>query len=420
MKKADGPSAGDAAVTTERPIAEPARPPFPLAVLLVTLAVQTLSTAAAYSIPAVAPEVARHLNVPSAWIGFFISTVYGVGVLSALFSPRVIHEHGAVRVNQAVLVATLTMLVVAAAGSITAVAIAAALMGLAYGATAPASTHLLVPLTPPAVINVVLSLRQIGVPLGGVLAGLLMAPMTLAWGWQAALLAEAIPALILLALLERVRRRWDRRHTPSAIARRPASPRLEPIGLLAGNVALRRLTLTVFVYSGLQLCFIVFITTQLTTIVGLDLVTADWMLAAYQVSGVISRPLWGWLADRLLAARWLLVLHGIMMCSAAVAAGQFAAGSSTAAVLLVAVTGGSSASGYTGIAYAEFARLGGPKRTEATGLGAASMFAGVLFLPSLMSLAVLQFGGYEAAYTSIGFMALAGGILLALPARAPG
>ena len=73
---------------------------FPVGPLAATLAVQTLATAAAYSIPAVAPAVARDLGVNPALIGLYISTVYGVGIMSALFSPRFIRSYGAVRASQ--------------------------------------------------------------------------------------------------------------------------------------------------------------------------------------------------------------------------------------------------------------------------------------------------------------------------------
>lgn len=396
---------------------------FPLWPLLATLGVQTLATMAAYSIPAVAPEVAPDLGIPPTWIGFFVSVVYGVGILSALGSPAQIHAHGATRISQGVLVATLAMLAVAALGQLWAVALGAALMGLAYGATAPASTHMLVPLTPPARMNVVLSLRQIGVPLGGVLAGLAMPPLTHAFGWRTALLIELVPCALLLLALETVRRRWDGRPrhgapTTGAVTAPPARG-LDVQGMLAANPAMRRLLAAVFVFSGLQLCFVAFMTTHMTGAVGLDLVAAGRMLAAYQIAGVVSRPIWGWIADRLLAARWLLVIQGVLMCGAAALAGQLGAGTPFAHVLVVALVGGATASGYTGIAYGEFARLGGPRRTEATGLGAASMFAGVLVLPSLMSLAVLRLGSFEIAYSAIGLLALAAALLLALPVRWP-
>ena len=228
-----------------RPRVSPVARDFPVGPLAATLAVQTLATAAAYSIPAVAPAVARDLGVNPALIGLYISTVYGVGILSALFSPRFIQSYGAVRASQAVLAATLAMLATAAAGSITAVALSAVLMGVAYGATAPASTHLLVPQTPRAHINLVLSLRQIGVPLAGMLAGLVMPPLTLHWGWQPALIAQMVPVLVLGVALEVVRRSWDSPHsnglTPADRVARTASIACRQAGTAAALFCVVRL-----------------------------------------------------------------------------------------------------------------------------------------------------------------------------------
>ena len=213
---------------------------FPVCPLAATLAVQTLATAAAYSIPAVAPAVARDLGVNPALIGLYISTVYGVGILSALFSPRFIQRYGAVRASQAVLAATLAMLATAAAGSITAVALSAVLMGVAYGATAPASTHLLVPQSPRAHINLVLSLRQIGMPLAGMLAGLVMPPLTLRWV-ATSIIAQMVPVLVLGAALEVVRRSWDRPHTMDHRHRPGCLRRFDCLstGLCCGDCPLR-------------------------------------------------------------------------------------------------------------------------------------------------------------------------------------
>ena len=80
---------------------------------------------------------------------------------------------------------------------------------------------------------------------------------------------------------------------------------------------------------------------------------------------------------------------------------------------------GATASEFTGIAYGEYARLGGERRTEATGLGAASMFGGVMVLPALMSLAVTASGSYLVAYSSIGALALLSGASLAFRSVKP-
>lgn len=392
---------------------------IPWAPLLATLTIQTLATMAAYTLPASAPKVAAELGVSGALIGFFISTVYGVGIVSAVLSPGLIRRYGAVRVGQAVLVAVLSMLLCAgAANGVWALALAACLLGSAYGSTAPVAAHLLVPRTPRGAMNLVLSLRQIGVPLGGVLGGLVVPPIVLWAGWREAFFAQLAPCLLLLLLLQFARPAWDADREPDRPAFRGNG--LAPLRLLGESAPLRVLSAVGFIYSGIQLCFIAFMAVHLTSMAGLDLIRAGQGLAAYQIAGAVSRPIWGWLADNVIAARWLLVLQGFVMAGAAVAAGEFGPAWPWPAILLVCAVGGATASGFTGIAYAEFARLGGERRTEATGLGAAAMFAGVMVLPSAFGVVLSLGGGYALAYDAVAALAVASALLLAFArAEAP-
>jgi len=383
---------------------------FPVFPLIATLATQSLATMAAYSFPVVAPVIAQDLQVPGTLVGFFISTVYGVGIISALLSPRFIRRFGAVRVSQLVLIATLAMLLACSVGSVASVVIGAALLGLAYGATAPASAHLLVPRTPPRVMNLVLSIRQIGVPLGGVMAGLIMAPMTLSLGWQTALLWQTVPVVVAVLLLECARRDWDADRDPTRQIF--SKGLLAPVQILFERPELRRLSLASFVYSGLQLCFIAFLTVHLTSKTGFNLVQAGWALAVYQLAAVVSRPIWGWLADKWFSAKSLLAWQGFIMGAAALLSGQFTESWSSGMVLSLCAVAGATASGFTGLAYAEWARLGGAQRTEATGLGSGLMFAGVLLLPSLFSVAVTYFDDFSVPYAVVGGLAAISGWLL--------
>jgi MFS family permease len=384
---------------------------MPLWPLIATLAAQTLATMALFSLPAIAPAVAAALRVPGELVGVFVSVAYGVGIASALLSPGFIHRYGGVRAMQAVLVAAGAMLLIAAGGSVALLAIAAIVLGLGYGAAAPASTHLLVPHTPPRVFNMVMSLRQIGVPLGGVLGSLLLPPLVLHVGWREALLSELPPIIVLTVLLQIPRRRWDADIQPTR--RLFGRALLQPFALLR-DARMRRLSIASFSYSGMQLCFIAFMTVHLTTVAGFDLIHAGRALATYQVAGAVSRPIWGWIADRFITPGQTLALHGFGMAAAALAAGRFGTGWPGWAVLAVAVLAGCTAGGYTGIAYAEYAHLGGARRTEATGLGTAVMFAGVLLIPSSFGLAVTALGGYALAYGTLALLALVSALLLCL------
>lgn len=388
---------------------------MPIWPLLATLAVQTLATMSLYSVPTVAPKVAHDLGVSATLVGGFVATAYGVGILSALLSPGLVRRYGGVRATQVVLLAAAGMLLLAGLGQgVTSLALAAVVLGLGYGAAAPASTHLLVPQTPRPVFNLVMSLRQIGVPLGGVLAALTLPPLTLAIGWRGALLVEVVPVLLLAGLMEIPRRRWDQDREPNR--RAFGHTLVQPFALLRDQ-RFRRLSMAAFVYSGLALCMVAFMTEQLTRIVGLDLVRAGQMLAAYQIAGSASRPVWGWIADRFLSPAQTLALLGIGMAGTAAITALYAPGWPSWAIFVNAIAAGCTSGGYTGVAYAEYAALGGSRRTEATGLGTAIMFFGGMAVPPLFGASVATLGAYHESYLVGAACALAAGLLLALPQR---
>jgi MFS family permease len=384
-------------------------PVWPLAA---TLAVQTLATMALYSLPAVAPAVAHDIGVNGALVGGFVATAYGVGIISALLSPALIRRYGGVRATQVVLLAALGMQVIAGtAHGVAALAVSAVVLGLAYGAAAPASTHLLAPKTPQSVFNMIMSLRQIGVPLGGVLAALILPPLVGTLGWRGALLAETVPVLALILLMEIPRKAWDDELDRNRYRLRQTLTR--PFALLADK-RIRRLSASTFIFSGLQLCFVSFMTVQLTTVAHMDLVTAGRILALYQIAGSVSRPIWGWVADRFLTPSHTLAVHGAGMAAAAALTGQFGPTWPGWMVAMVVLLAGCTAGGYTGVAYAEYAHLGGARRTEATGLGTALMFSGGMLMPTAFSAAITARGDYALTYGAAALLALAGGVLLAI------
>jgi MFS family permease len=382
-------------------------PVWPLAA---ALAVQTLATTAQFSVPAAAPQIARDLGVPGTLSGMFVSIVYTVGIGSAVLSPGFVHRYGAVRVNQVVMLAVLGMLLAATGGTVAALAVSAVVLGLAYGAIAPAGTHLLVPHTPKSVFNLVMSLRQIGVPLGGVLGALIVPPIVVAANWRIAMLVQIAPALLLLVLLELPRRQWDADRDPHRPLWSDALPR--QIGLLRENLTIRRLSFASFVYSGTQLCFVAFMTVQLTSVVQVGLVQAGFALALYQIAGSVSRPIWGWVADRYFSPTTMLAALGFGMAGVALAAARLGPGWPWAAVAGLALLGGATAAGYTGLVYAEYARLGGVHGTAATGLGTAMAFAGVTVFPSAFGAAVNALGGYAVPYDGLAVMAALAALLL--------
>ncbi len=102
------------------------------------------------------------------------------------------------------------------------------------------------------------------------------------------------------------------------------------------------------------------------------------------------------------------------MAAAALAASEFGPHWSRALVIAVIAFAGSTADGYTDVVYVAYAQLGGVRRTEATGLGTAVMFAGVLLLPPGFGVVVATSGGYALAYSILAALAFASAVLLCL------
>ena len=292
-----------------------------------------------------------------------------------------------------------------------AIALSALAIAAGYGATAPSSSHLIVKRTAPGKISIVLSLRQTGVPLGAALTGILVPPLLLRVGWRDALLIELIPCLLMLALLQAIRHRYDDDRDPHRSPFREGV--LRPLRLVVEDAALRRLSIAAFFYSGAQLCFGAFMVVYLHGRIGIDLVRAGQALAAYQIAGVLSRIVLGYVADVVLSPRTLLGCLGLLMAAASIVTGLFAADWPFGLILGICVLAGATASGFTGIAYAEYSRLGGAGRTaEATGAGAFAMFFGSMALPALASFVLGVTDSYTVVFTAVALLTGSSGAML--------
>jgi len=379
---------------------------------------QAAATMAAYTLSTASPHIAPDLGVESEDIAQIVAVVYFMGAFSALTIPPFIRRYGGIAVSMAICAASGAMVTIAAfAHSTWMLGLGAVALGCLYGATAPSSSFVLAALAPPKRRNLVFSIRQIGVPLGGILGGVLIPPLILLGGWRLAFEAQLLFAAVLLVALNLVRRRYDRQREPMvALVSLAAAARL--FGLLRELPELRPLAVASFLYSGAQLCFGAFLVTQVVRVFGHEAYgfASAVALVAFQVSGTVARILLAVVADAWVSARALLALQGVLMASAAVVAAHYGADWPRWLVLVNCALAGASASGYTGLAFAEYARIGGAARTaEATGLGAALMFFGVALMAPLFRLGIEIFDGYRLPYLAIAALTLASAVLLALP-----
>lgn len=399
---------------TPRPDVGPARR-LPLIVATATL-VQALVTLATLTVATLGPAITASLAVPAQTIGYQMSLIYLFGAASAVVAGPTVTRLGAARTSQLALVLAGGGCALGASGSLWALALASPLIGWGYGMTNPASSHLLFRFAPPRRRNLIFSLKQTGVPLGGVLAGLMLPAIGLAWGWQAGLLATAALAGLVALLVQGARPAWDDDRQPGA--RGKARP-LAGLALVWGHGPLRALALMTFCFAAVQLCLTTFVVTLLVEDLGRSLVLAGALASAVQVAGALGRILWGWVADRMGGGLRTLGLIGVISMLCAALTGFLTPAWPTAAMVAVLVVFGVSAIGWNGVFLAEVARLCPPGQVgAATGGALFFTFGGVAVGPALFSALVPWLGGYAVTFPAVGLFALVGTVMIRRAGRA--
>lgn len=368
--------------------------------------VQALASMAVLAVPALAPAIAAGLGVPGSVVGFQISLLYLAATLGSLFGGTLVGRLGACRTSQLCMVATAAGCLTAAVPTLPTLALGSLVIGAAYGLPNPSASHLLARHTPPARRNFVFSIKQTGVPLGGMAAGLVAPPVAVAFGWQTALVLVAAAALAVAAIEQPMRARLDR-------DRDPAAPllRLPPDGLaeVIRQPPLRRLSLAAFCFSGIQLCVMGFLVVLLVEELNVDPIAAGMLLACVQAAGVVGRIVWGLVADRI--ADGLLVLAGLgtVMLVASAAVMMLSGSASLALMVALNLLLGLTAVGWNGVFMAEVARLSPPGRIGAiTGSAMFVTFMGVMVAPAVFSMLHDLLGSYAACYGLLAVLGLTG------------
>lgn len=376
-----------------------------------TLAIQAMVSMALLTLPVMAPVVGSALGVSSAYVGVYVALVYAGAMLASLSAGTAVARFGAIRVSQVGLMLCALGLALCAVNSVPVIALGAVFIGMGYGPVTPASSHLLALSTPAHRMSLVFSLKQTGVPLGGVLAGVVIPGVLLVTGWQSALLLVALLCVLCAVMSQPLRAELD-------ADRNPKSPLMlgslaQPIRLVLRHRGLTTLAMCSFVFSATQLSLVTYLVTYLYDSLAYGLIAAGFALSVSQVAGMGGRVFWGYVADRFLGARLMLAALGGLMALCCVATALFDAAMPRALVLTILAVFGASAIGWNGVYLAEVARQA-PKgqASLATGGTLAVTFLGVVLGPPVFGALSGLFGSYRAGYAALAVPALLCCVLL--------
>ena len=383
--------------------------------LVAMTAIQAFATMTLLAVPVLGPSLAAEVGFAPSWIGVFSSLTFLGGSAISFISGALIRRYGAIRACQCGLVLAAASLALLGTGHVPLMLLAAVLVGIGYGPTTPAGSQVLARVTPPAWRGLVFSIKQAGVPLGGFLTGLAAPWIAVRYGWQAALLAVAIAVLATALLSQGLRRTFDADRDPKQPI--SAASSLQALRLALGHLGLRRISVMSFAFAATQNCVFAFLVTFLVEHIGYDLVAAGAVYSVMQAAGIAARILWGWVADRLGAARGVLAWLGFG--SAAFLLALAAASSAWPIALVAAVSAlvGITASGWNGVYLAEVARIVPDAVSHATGGTLVFTYLGVVTGPALFTLAVSLTHDYASGFHLAAALAAVGGAAMVLRRR---
>jgi len=368
------------------------------------------------AVPVAAPRIAEALDLDPALIGAYMAMLNGIAIVSATFGSSFIPRHGALRISQISLILVGCALALAATGEVWLIALCALLIGTGSAPSTPASSHLLARYSPPRLAPLIFSIKQTGVPLGGVAAGLLIPFLVIELGWQGALLVAGALSAGFGLLIQPLRASFDSDREPS---------RTVALGAMLANVRavlrtpeLRELSVAAAVFVGVQTVYAGFFVLYLVRDVGLSLTAAGAVFAISQATAVAARILAGWSAGRFVPTRALLGGMGVVMAAAAFASATFGTGWTASEVAAVAIVYACTAFGWNGVLWAEVARRAPDGEVGTmTGVLISIAFMAAMVFPAAFGVLLSVTDSYAVGFAAAGLPAGLVGLYLLWPGK---
>ncbi|MGZ0246708.1 MAG: MFS transporter, partial [Alphaproteobacteria bacterium] len=377
---------------------------------------QALSTMSGLTIPVLAPPIAAETGMSASLVGVYTAFLYGGSMISSLAGGGFLLRYGALRVSQVCLLVVAIGLLINMPGYIYLFVLGAIVTGLGGGPSTPASSQILARYTNPASARFVFSKKQTGVPVGGVIAGVLLPVFVEMFGWRGALVCAASMSLVFALMLQPFRAEFDSDRQPHRSLK--LTDLRATLGAVLRDARVRELALGLFAFTGLQLAFASFFISFLSLGMGWTLTDAGIAYSIAMGAGIAGRLIWGWVGSRYVPPVLLLAVLGLAMGVACMAIGLVDETWQKPAVWAVAFCYGMTGIGYQGVLLAEIARIAPPGMAGVV-TGGAVFFAyvGMITFPGSFGIILALTDSYQTAFVILGAVPIVVGAMLFVSAR---
>lgn len=385
-------------------------------VLVLTMTIQAFGTMTLLIPPVLIPALSTEVGINTSHLGLYIAVAYLAAMTSSLGSGMMLTMTGPIRLSILCIAScAIGMLVFLLDPSLLTLLIMGLFIGAGYGPITPCSSQILIKNTPKQRLNLIFSIKQTGVPLGGVMAALIIPALLEVMSWYSALLVILIALIVFVCIALFTPKDWEPENT--AVSTSFKEEFLSALKTVFSTPALRTLALCSLCFSICQLTLMTYAITFLNKELGFALVLAGFLLSFSQVSSVVGRILWGWLADRYFSPWSMLVSLCIGMILAAIAIFSIDATTSSIVIALFFILYGATGIGWNGVYLTEVARKSPEgKSGSITGVTLSVTYLGVVIGPPIVGMVSESSGSYGYGFLFL-LIPLGAALLLLLGTR---
>lgn len=358
-------------------------------------------------VPILAPALSQELGWSGSSIGYLTATNMLGGLIVLVAGTDLLRKIGGIRGLQFSLLLGAASMALFLYPSLGAALIACFFMGLSNGAATPAGSEVLQRVSPPEKRNLVFSIKQAGVPLGGIVAGLAIPPIVVLAGWRMALFAGAALVVIATVLTWKVSNKLDEPDPSKKIFKLPRLDSLRklaiPMKSLTMGAGLIKTSIVGSLFAIGQSCWFTFLVIYLVDSLDYSLEMAGLVFAVMQAGGVVGRIALGWIADYARSSTATLLIAAVVSTLSSVLLGLSTSTWPLWSMIVLAFVAGGSVASWNGVQIAEVARRSPPEMISETAAGA-SIFVNLsnILAPAAFAAFVATTGRYDYAFAGAG------------------
>lgn len=368
-------------------------------ILLITTVAQTAASLVTQGIPTLGPFFQKEFNMTRALVGTFVVLMNIGSSFTLAMAGKAVDRFGEKRViSLGGILLGLTVMAMICVNTLFFASILLFVLGFWYATATPGGSKAIMTWFSDRQRGMAMGIRQTGVPLGGMLAAIILPPLATGHGWRFALFIAGIVAIL------------------GAVAcfffykEPPEQTRLKYHNISNSKVSTRQLlsdqsflsvSILSIVLGASQSILISYLILYSMEVLNLPLATGSYLLVAAQVSGFGGRIIWGIISDNCFHGNRRKILMAISQVGAATifVLAFLTSNSPLWFCGLLAAFSGFSAIGWNGIFITFVSELGGHDNAgSAVGLALTAAQVGYIFGPPLFGLCVDLTGSYRIAW----------------------